>query len=695
MTGVDAESLRKRYPAESRVGADDSIGLALAGGGTRAFDFAIGVIDGLVASGLAGHIDYISSVSGGSSAAYYLYSRLLNDKNSGFPHPPWFADCIPGKYAPLVCGVSAFRDKPRPCNDSSTNAVWSRQICPYTLTNWVATTAEPRDPLRYQNFLRSHQIVFSVRCNYAATTEVNATNFLIGPAIETALYAPANLLSNLLFDQRRQLSPTYNLYKTGINRNAGAEPAMLYRDLPPQLCRSAKSHKAPTFAEIRGITGQSASLLCDGMKDDPMHPCRVPVWIINTTLGISGCVLDLFCEPMGSWARTINGVRKVRLENAVFEFTPYAYGSDAIGYVDLDDKNEALNVEEAVTASSAFFDSQQRDVGKGLERAGLGILLRSFLLNWGTDIGNYTIPADEFERRHNNHALLPFPFYLLDRYRKDNHALYLHLSDAGQSDNTGIFSLLRRGVRTIIFVDEGSDRKGQFVDLCRLRGQLLGGALANLKLDINVPALTHFHEVCDQTLNAETRLHPIGYPMFAWSNKVLEGNVSQVLDPGERRRVTDTRLLIIKPGLNFSAAAAFGNLAEIAGVCSRNPIQFLTTAQTPTVVDSPCVRLIRKRDCNAKGYLGYPCEILGYVAIQETAGAPAGIARDGFPYFPQLATTNITTLSSPWIFGAYRELGAFMANGFRLRRGRIMPVMQHPIEPCQLQHGSAGTCDPK
>src|SRR5688572_6768961 len=82
--------------AESRP-----IGLALSGGGSKSAPFAMGVLDGLRYSGVLEEIDYISSVSGGSYAALYLYSRLMamQQEVPGAPNSveQIFWDCIPNK----------------------------------------------------------------------------------------------------------------------------------------------------------------------------------------------------------------------------------------------------------------------------------------------------------------------------------------------------------------------------------------------------------------------------------------------------------------------------------------------------------------------------------------------------------------------------------------------------------------------
>ena len=68
----------------SARGGDVDWGLALSGGGIRSAAFSIGVMKALYDSGRMQDIDVISSVSGGSYASYWLFTRHNpSDKNFG------------------------------------------------------------------------------------------------------------------------------------------------------------------------------------------------------------------------------------------------------------------------------------------------------------------------------------------------------------------------------------------------------------------------------------------------------------------------------------------------------------------------------------------------------------------------------------------------------------------------------------
>ncbi len=89
-------------------GKAPQLGLGLAGGGTKAADFSIGVLQGLTEAGVMERVDAVSTVSGGGYAALWYFARVLN----GAEHPggdfkplaqrkiaeTFFADCLPYVY---------------------------------------------------------------------------------------------------------------------------------------------------------------------------------------------------------------------------------------------------------------------------------------------------------------------------------------------------------------------------------------------------------------------------------------------------------------------------------------------------------------------------------------------------------------------------------------------------------------------
>lgn len=128
------------------------IGLALAGGGTKAADFGLGVIQGLNEIGLLKNVDIISSVSGGGYSALWYYSRLINEKDTTIETSDEetkrsfeviinksFNDCLPMRYK---------------INESKVVS------CPFFNTNTKGKNVSS-DLFKDQNYLRGYQDILS------------------------------------------------------------------------------------------------------------------------------------------------------------------------------------------------------------------------------------------------------------------------------------------------------------------------------------------------------------------------------------------------------------------------------------------------------------------------------------------------------------------------------------------------------
>lgn len=155
-----------------------SWGLALAGGGSKAASYAMGVLEALYDNEvLQQDIGAISSVSGGGYAAYWYYSRLA-DAYLGNPRiltekPNFqartasteqmdtdtaetyrnlsfiFSECLPARYAGLLQSTSPLTEP-------------AREPCPDHDLRWVEDRGpDDRDILRFQNHLRGYADVLS------------------------------------------------------------------------------------------------------------------------------------------------------------------------------------------------------------------------------------------------------------------------------------------------------------------------------------------------------------------------------------------------------------------------------------------------------------------------------------------------------------------------------------------------------
>ena len=51
-------------------------------------------------------------------------------------------------------------------------------------------------------------------------------------------------------------------------------------------------------------------------------------------------------------------------------------------------------------------------------------------------------------------------------------APYVHLIDGGNTENLGLYSMLRRGAQMIVVADESADKGGRMKDLCNVKSQV-------------------------------------------------------------------------------------------------------------------------------------------------------------------------------------------------------------------------------
>src|SRR5262249_7705077 len=162
---------------------------------------------------------------------------------------------------------------------------------------------------------------------------------------------------------------------------------------------------------------------------------RIPFWIANTTAGVE--------RSWWAWGPD----DRASLEDSVFEFTPYSFGSRHFGRWIGTPAN--LELARVAGASAAFADAQQRTFSPWKNLA-ISALIRTFAATWGIDVAN---PRWRDEVRL-QHRFFPYPFYWLHYDSKNRNGAWIHLSDGGQSEDTGVWSLIRRGTQTIVLADE-------------------------------------------------------------------------------------------------------------------------------------------------------------------------------------------------------------------------------------------------
>jgi hypothetical protein len=458
------------------------LGLTLSGGGSKVAPFAIGVLKRFVDEGWIFKTQYLTSVSGGSYAAFYLYYRAYRammaeeerqnpalpsvtpseDPSISAPNAQWpgltryFVDSrnydTDDSDWPYVDLHSVDWVKNGSLTTASLSSKTSYCLELTTLAETNPNTPEVPTPGLppvwahqnqevYQGWVECYQDMLMTHPTVASTYTINGGQLAAdfeGLFFESALLAPTHWFANVLFDWKKNYSPSQTDYLHGIVRtyaffpNPGKIlPVSLGDETIGQItdCLDFKD-----VAEIYMANKDTTKRVIGGY---------LPKWVMEST-GTNGNV-GLNWSP-----------RHYDLSRDVFEISFDEYGSGRFGYVEGSPSLIGLNVPWSVLASAAFADAAQRNLS--IPRGALDVVLQTFNIKWGIDVANYNVP----DRRRYLHSLLIWPFYYLDDpTNPDNkraaNAPTIHLSDGGQSgDNLGLVSMFRRDVRNIV-VAAGED----------------------------------------------------------------------------------------------------------------------------------------------------------------------------------------------------------------------------------------------
>lgn len=656
----------------------DGLGLALAGGGTKAADFSLGVIQGLAEAGVMDQIDLLSSVSGGSYAALWYYSRMMPfftaTEASNPPRPrsqqllDFFQDCLPQRY-------KIEDDK-----------------CPDLLTQYDPNNETLRhDPYRYQNYLRGYQDIFrggtEDHAFHLDSTREDKTQIAFDISLlslRSIIAAGVNLLPNIVFDVDRPLwdsglTPSRTAYNDGIIRTFAAEPPSC--TLRPDAC-------GPNRANLwRGLGDETQVyhvLTFEALRHAYEH-AQAPLWIINTTAGQDRIPFDF------------NGSKP--FQQISFELTPYGSGSGLFGYSFK--RFPDISPIEAVMSSAAFLDSQIKSIAPPTRNI-LTTLMKVSTLDWGRSYPNPAISTSHAVM----HRLLPFPFYFLDG-RSGVDQVQIHMSDGGQSENLGAYALINRRAKDMILSDHSFDRGGIMEDLCHLKAGLAND-WSGRHLYVFIPGLANLDAVCDTT--RQTRL---GYDIFNWEYPILLGCVTSnsmdttCSDDTDKAVTYFSRLYLIKPALpgTHSTHHLSKMIAKTGITCRTNP----EGQSCNDAVRKACVTIKVGRPYQApSGHDGssWPfeqlasCELVGFM-MKNAFVDVATNDTDQCPHFPQISTVAMTTNSSPWIYGASRELARYFARqlGWFFEpeastderfRAAVASQAAHPMTPASVDIGSLG-----
>lgn len=703
-----------------------SIGLALSGGGTRAASFSIGILQGLHEQGILQKTDIISSVSGGGYAAYYYFNKLIAPRTE-FDYRgigAIFEDCLPIEYKG-ICGVQEGETCPFLGLDRSL------KVC-----KTKAHAMNGDDPYKFQGYLRGFQDILSESSSYNTG---NNSSYL--PSLIASVgYLPINFLGNVLLDERLIVSPTKTIYTDGILRTYGTIPKKC--EVPDSLAntgecidkRSPPPEQNPIkemqklcilFVKSNFENNKNYINLCKDWEVERLENeseqtlganTKIPLWIINTTTGYSNTSIP-FIQYSG----------KNDIGATTFEITPL--GARSILYGEFNGLREMppekfqpkLKLHEAVVSSGAFFDPQQRDY-KFLQGPMIPIL-NAVSFSWGTDLDNLSVGRT----MRYLHRALPFPFYYLQGYDQDQHAVYIHLSDGGQTENLGLWALARRGVKDIIVVDAGLDREGYLWDLCRVQR-----ALRDRGLELRFPKLQNFssnkntgfwyESLCHETLHFEqyggnlsspnSRRH--GYDIFKWRNPIVQGcivkpdlekyntesKIKQRLDDGtdsfkhapcyiEGNNYPDatqnpgcpesekeglrSRVWLIKLAANTEVDQA---LPHAANSC-RSLLEVKENSNISKKYSYKECEKALNHPKNGKG-VPLPIELVAYCSTH----ANCQLDSNGEPsVFPQDDTVAMTANSDAFKYGGYRELGRWFAHHLIIDNNKIKMINYEEEQP--------------
>ena len=650
------------------------LGLALAGGGSKAAAFGMGVLAGLNDAGVLTEVDIISSVSGGSYASYFYFSKLLSSRKESEKQidigllfnscmlrgQDYFGgkdNCFAGE-----AGIPSVGLQMKDQGDPLDAAFSYQKVCPEPNVD-VFYKCQEIDEYKYQNHLMGRLDFLNDQADYSLRNANNNrkayanTSWLLVQTIPTL---PFHWFFNGIFDWRITISPSQTQYQHGIERGYGYTPTdYQYGDQEDgwqeieeckddaNLTRCGGGSRGINWTKYdREIESQQFSSL----KELYLGSDDVPLWIINTT-NVS--------DPL------IGSSENVMLNN-IFEFTPFSYGSAKQGYIN--EPISEVEISDIVLASAAFFDYQQSNY------PWINPLLRAGNLYWGINIRN-PLRTDS-ERTF--HKFLPFPFYTLHPgwSRSGDEPLYFHLSDGGQSDNLGVVSLIRRKTRNIIVADHSADKEARMEDFCRAANAGINGDPA-FGVDISgrplyrwilvLPGEKLLPAMCDQWAAGKNVVSELS--VYKWSKPVVFGIVKIMKNDGSDKLYSEFAEEVGKvaenglcPIPNHETANCLNiywlkpaydiSLFEKARKCFVGEWKDLNRAKLDAA--KACLNAYMLSDIYR---IKYPSSLVAFYLNNESFISET---KSG-SYFPQDSTVINTINSSPTIYGAYRDLGRFYA----------------------------------
>ncbi len=413
------------------------LGLALSGGGQRAASVSVGFLEALHRQKKLEKIDVISSVSGGSYAAYWWYSKNYWSKTppSGMQENGTQDDFFRRfsyKEDPKLwlCKVREGCKDREPCNEglqcSEKNKIDRDGI---EVCRTSKQTIYDDFPYFFHLFNHGQLVTWYQEDEKILNTiegrwlEWPLKGIMLSPTI------PLNWMANGVFDMKLNVNPFQAFYRYGIERDYG-----LF-SVPGKALESYINADDFLMFPRRGAEDPSNTQLYDAMQKQ-----KLPFWVINTTAAYGTRPIPKMLRKAGEWTGYSSD-----LQHTVYEFTPINQGSPWWGYCGTDFigcKKEEIKLSRKVAISGAAVDSLNEFFNSAID-----------LLN--VSLGQYIENPYASDTDRTIHRLLPNPLAQLHYSSHDEKAPFIYLSDGGHSDNLGLYSLVRRGVKEIVVVDSG------------------------------------------------------------------------------------------------------------------------------------------------------------------------------------------------------------------------------------------------
>jgi len=652
----DYWSRLRTYFRTAHAGAPDQGGdwrpprlvVTLEGGGSKSAPFSLGALAGLHESGLLADVEIISSVSGGTYAAYFYFSRLLDAQNgvaaAGARDPnAWFKDCIPSIYR------RRFAD----------SAISTAKFCsgPDARSDHMEVFAHDYP---YQAHVRFYQDLVHWKGGLERVDQNSADAFstytnVAFQLVQHVATVPLHALKNSVFAMPESTSPSRFAYRAGIER--------AYAHTLGSWNGASNGQAEPTggsFSERVYQRGYSMRDLAPVVGSDPCKPggtpCKVPLWIANAAAS-SG-------RDLSTWI----SVPSTDALRASFEMSPFGQGSGTYGFL-----NQPVDIplRDVVGSSAAFFDRDQREFGLGAVRLAIGAGISLLNLEWGSDIRNFNTPDKSRALAH----ITPLPLYHVPA-ESQRYSPTIHLADGGNTDNLGVLAALRRGASNIIVVAATGDGTGRMTSLCRAKNHLeLDGAYR-----VDMPELVDLDRVCSEQIgerelvvfgepaivnlvcerrklekfctnvNGSIRWIPkreksTGYDMWSWPIPVLRGAVVRNQGDGVPEKLI-SEIYLVKPAIYQQEALK--QVAHTTGGVMPGRLCDLDYSHLVNRCTAATTRQAEGTGINQP--VAMPCTAIAF--------SLANRCHDGETHgtFPQHDVVFTTLNSSYTLFGAYYDL---------------------------------------